>query len=399
MNISKLNYFFTIIVLSNISFFIGANYFPDENWNSASPESQGIASSKVKKLIDLTFLDDATQGVVIIKNGVIVGEKYADSHNMLSHGTSWSMAKSYYAALIGISIEKGEIQSLDDPVVKYLDYFNDERKNITIRDLLDMSSGLEFPDHEHEKMFFQESHLDYAKSVKYEKDPGTKFEYNNANSMILGDILYVATNKKADMLLEERILKPIGITDYKLWKDEMGNVLTYCCIDMSPRDYSKFGLLFARNGNWNGEQIIPKNFINETFQVVWETPNWWTDYKRYYSLHWWVSKYDSESKIFNTSGKFGQFTFVDRENDIVVTRVTKYTQPNYGDVQKWGPIKRLKWAGVENAIKTARRLLELGLVSEGPSVNTPKTDPEGESDIFYEKYPEVIDAIANLSRS
>jgi CubicO group peptidase (beta-lactamase class C family) len=154
MNISKLNYFFTIIVLSNISFFIGANYFPDENWNSASPESQGIASSKVKKLIDLTFLDDATQGVVIIKNGVIVGEKYADSHNMLSHGTSWSMAKSYYAALIGISIEKGEIQSLDDPVVKYLDYFNDERKNITIRDLLDMSSGLEFPDHEHEKMFF-----------------------------------------------------------------------------------------------------------------------------------------------------------------------------------------------------------------------------------------------------
>ena len=383
-----------------LSVFTEADYFPDKNnWAVSSPEAEGTSAGKVDKLIDLAFADSATQGIVVIKNGKIIGEKYTDGYSSISHGTSWSMAKSYYAALIGISIDRGEIGSLDDKVSKYLNYYDDERSNITIRDLLDMSSGLEFPSHEHERMFFQMDHLEYAKKIKADIEPGTKFEYNNANSMILGDILYAATNKKADILLEERILKPIGITDYKLWKDEMGNVLTYCCIDMSPRDYSKFGLLFARNGNWNGEQIIPKNFIDETFQVVWETPNWWTDYKRYYSLHWWVSKYDSESKIFNTSGKFGQFTFVDRENDIVVTRVTKYTQPNYGDVQTWGPIKRLKWAGVENAIKTARRLLELGLVSEGPSVNTPKTDPEGESDIFYEKYPEVIDAIANLSRS
>ena len=73
------------------------------------------------------------------------------------------MAKSYYAALIGISIDKGEIGSLDDKVVSYLEYFNDERSEITIRDLLDMSSGLDFPSHEHEKMFFQDNHLDYAK--------------------------------------------------------------------------------------------------------------------------------------------------------------------------------------------------------------------------------------------
>ena len=83
------------------------------------------------------------------------------------------MAKSFYAALIGISIDRGEIASLDDKVSVYLDYFNDERQAITIRHILDMASGLEMPSHEHEKMFFTRDHLSYAQSVEYEKSAGT----------------------------------------------------------------------------------------------------------------------------------------------------------------------------------------------------------------------------------
>tara|TARA_B100001287_G_scaffold46261_1_gene35317 strand:- start:903 stop:1955 length:1053 start_codon:yes stop_codon:yes gene_type:complete len=347
----------------------------------------------------ISFSDEATQSVVVIKNGKIISEKYADGYDRNSHGTSWSMAKSYYAALIGISLDRNEIESLDDRVSKYLDYFNDERSNITIRDLLDMSSGLDFPSHEHEKMFFQTDHLAYAKNVGVEKDAGLKFEYNNVNSMLLGDILLQATGKKADILFEERILEPLGITDYKLWKDEGGNVMTYCCVDMSARDYSKFGLLFARNGIWKENQIISKEFVDETFQVVWNlTPNRFTDLNRGYSLHWWISKYDDESKIFNTSGKFGQFTFVDRENDLIVTRITKYKQQNSGSTQKWGVIKYIRWAGIENAINVGRKLINSGSIEPGNDVITPFTDEEGESKEFYENYANVIDAIADLSR-
>ena len=373
-------------------------YYPDADWEKSSPESQGIELKKIKKIMDLSFSDSSTQGVVVIKNGIIIGEKYAEGYSLNSHGTSWSMAKSYYAALVGISIQRGEIGSLDDPASKYLEYYKDERSKITIRDLLNMSSGLDFPSHEHEKMFFQKSHLDYAKNVGVEKEAGLKFEYNNVNSMIIGDILYVVTGIKADKLLVERILDPIGASNYKLWKDEMGAVLTYCCVDMTPRDYSKIGLLFARNGNWEGSQIIPEGFINETFQTVWETPSRFSDYKRYYSLHWWVSKYDDESKIFNTSGKFGQYTFVDRDNDVVVTRITKYSEKDNGDIQKWGPLNFFRWAGVGPAVTAARMLLDLGLIREGPDVNTPITDDSGTSKEFYEKYQEVVDAIADLSR-
>lgn len=372
-------------------------YFPSDEWKIVTPESQNINSAKVQKIIDLSFLDQSTLGVVIIKNGKIIGEKYADGYSDISHGTSWSMAKSYYAALIGISIEKGEIDSLDDNVGKYLDYYNDERSKITIRDLLDMSSGLDFPDHEHEKMFFQTNHLEYAKAVGVEKDAGLKWEYNNVNSMIIGDILFSVTGIKADKLLSERIFEPIGVKDYKLWKDESGNVLTYCCVDMSAQEYSKFGLLFARNGNWNGRQIIPKNFIDETFRVVWgfspDSP------KRGYSLHWWISKHDDDSKIFNTSGKFGQYTFVDRDNDIVFTRITKYTQKDHGDIQKWGPLQYFRWAGVSTAVMTARTLLNLGIIKEGTDVVAPITEKMGESKEFYQKYDEIIDAMADLSKN
>ena len=382
------------------SLYISAEYFPDnQSWIKSSPEEEGVSTEKINKLIDLSFSDDATQAVVVVKNGKIISEKYADGYDINSHGTSWSMAKSYYAALVGISIDRGEIKSLDEKVANYLDYFNDARSDITIRDLLDMSSGLDFPSHEHEKMFFQTDHLAYAKEVGVEKDAGIKFEYNNVNSMLLGDILFQATGKKADLLFIERILKPLQISDYKLWKDEMGNVMTYCCVDMSARDYSKIGLLFSRNGVWNDEQLIPKKFIDETFRVVWETPSRFTDYKRYYSLHWWVSKYDDESKIFNTSGKFGQYTFVDRENDIVVTRISKYSQLDSGSTQKWGLMKYFRWVGIENAIAVGRKLIEYGSIKPGSDVVTPFTEEEGESYEFYIKYPEIIDAIADLSRS
>ena len=392
---------FLLLPLAFFTMFFRADYFPQsDNWEISSPEVEGISSLKVDKLMEMSFLDKATQAVVVIKNGKIISEKYADGYDMNSHGTSWSMAKSYYAALIGISIDKGEIGSLDDPVAIYLDYFKDERSKITIRDLLDMSSGLDFPSHEHEKMFFQADHLDYAKQVGVEKDAGIKFEYNNVNSMLLGDILLEATGKKADVLFEERILQPLGINDYKLWKDEKGNVMTYCCVDMSARDYSKFGLLFARDGLWKDEQLISKAFVDETFQVVWNlTPERFTDLNRGYSLHWWISKYDDESKIFNTSGKFGQFTFVDRENDVIVTRITKYNQQDSGSVQKWGVMKYLRWAGIDNAINIGRKLIESGSIEAGDDVITPFTDEKGESKEFYENYADIVDAIADLSRN
>lgn len=396
---ASLRLFLCLSIFASVTVSSNEVYFPsDKEWVKSSPNKLGIDDSKVEQIINLSFQDKATMSVVIIKDGRIIGEKHAKGFNQDSVGTSWSVAKSFYAALIGISINKGEISSLDDPVSKYLDYFNDERSNITIRDLLDMSSGLSYPRHQHEKMFFSKDHLEYSKSIPKTQEPGKKFEYNNVNSMLIGDILKQATGTNAEVLLKERILDKIDSNSYKLWTDEAGNALTYCCIDMSARDFSRFGLLFANNGKWKNEQIIPKEFIDETFQIVWDTPNWWTNHERYYSLHWWVSKHDEESKIFNASGKFGQYIFVDRENNVVVTRITKYDSKDHGSVQKWGPLKYFTWANLNTAIFFGRSLLKLGIIEEGDNVVTPATYEDGESKEFYRDYSEVIKAISELSK-
>ena len=387
------------------SLLLNLNLIADENLETKNPNDLGINQSNIDNLFNLSFQDDSTQSVALLKNGYLIGERYADGFTKDSYGTSWSMAKSFYAALILISIDKGEIKSLDEKASNYLTFFDDERAAITIRQLLNMSSGLRYPDHQHETMFFRKDHLEYSRNVKLEKEPDTLFEYNNVNSMLLGEILEVATGKKADILLEERILNKIGVEKKTLWRDEAQNVLTYCCIDMSARDYAKFGQLFSNGGSWDGEQIISKELVDETFQYVWDTPNWWTDEKRGYSLHWWVSRYTEESKIFNASGRFGQYIFVDPKNDIVFVRITKY-KPSEGSVQKWG---NLSWLSALNNVEFLiwfyQKLEKWGFISieakEGREVTviTPNTDRDGASKEFYENYGLILDAIDELSSS
>lgn len=371
--------------------------YPQQEWRTKSPSEMGITEDEINRLFDLSFADSATQAVVLIKDGYLVGERYAEGYQENSPGTSWSMAKSFYASLIGISIDRGEIASLDDKVGLYLDYFNDERSAITIRDLLNMSSGLEMPEHEHEKMFFSSDHLAYARAVGVEKPANQKFEYNNVNSMLLADILEKASGKKADVLLRERVFNKIGLTDVTLWRDAAGNPLTYCCVDASARQYSRFGLLFARNGKWKDEQIISADYVNQTFSRVWDELDSTTiNQQRGYSLHWWNSRHDDSAVIFNASGKFGQYIFVDRENDVVFTRITKY-HPTGGSVQRWGPLSYINWLGsVDFRRWLAQTLDALGIIKIRGNVTTPVTFDDGISNEFFANYPAIIDALVEV---
>ena len=374
-----------------------AAVYPQESWLQTTAESVNINPAKVKHLFDLTFEDASTQGAALFVKGRLIDERYAEGFNKDSLATSWSMAKSFYAALIGISIELGEINSLDDRIGLYLEY-NDGRGDITIRQLLNMTSGLEMPADEHEKMFFAKDHLAYAKNISLETVPDKKFEYNNVNSMLLADILFRATGVSADTLLRERILNKIGMDKVTLWKDSAGNPLTYCCIDATVRQYARFGLLFARGGQWQQQQIVPRDFVDETFQLRWrEIPNDNIQIERGYSLHWWISHYDKQAKIFNASGKFGQYIFVDPDNDMVFVRVTKY-HPTGGDVIDWGPLRVVNQFGsVEFRRKLASLLARVGFVDIANDVKAPMTFDDGISKEFMSNYEQIIDALVALN--
>ena len=124
-------------------------HFPSEVWQTQSAEAVNVNPKKLEKLFELSFEDPSTQGAALFKNGKLIKEHYAEGYSKNNVATSWSMAKSFYAALVGISIERGEIGHLDEKLSLYLDYFSDDRRDITIRQLLNMTSGLEMPSHEH----------------------------------------------------------------------------------------------------------------------------------------------------------------------------------------------------------------------------------------------------------
>ena len=261
-----------------------------------------------------------------------------------------------------------------------------------------MTSGLDFPEHEHETMFFQDDHLHYAMAVGVSKESGLVFEYNNVNSMLIGELLYQATGRKADELLEERILNKLNIDKYTIWRDSAGNVMSYCCIDMSARDYSRFGLLFARDGRWENEQIVSKAFVDETFKQIWNAiPSVTIEQKRGYGMHWWVSRNNEEAVIFNASGKFGQYIFVDRERDIVFTRITKYHPTGGANIQDWGRLKLISW--IEDVTlfrKIAEFLANVGLVDANADIATPITYEDGVSNEFFINYESIIDALVEV---
>ena len=112
-------------------FFISIN-LSAENLEIKDPEEMGVSQLDIDNLFNLSFEDESTQSVALLKNGYLIGERYANGFNKDSYGTSWSMAKSFYAALILISIDRGEIKSLDEKASNYLPFFNDERSVITL---------------------------------------------------------------------------------------------------------------------------------------------------------------------------------------------------------------------------------------------------------------------------
>ena len=293
---------------------------PTFGWNLASrdAESMGLSQEAVDGVLDLIRTDMAVQAGVIVKNGYTIGSFYAPGFDESSPATSWSVAKSFYAALVGIAIDEGAIVSLDQRASEFLtEWEGTDKADITIRQILLMQSGYPGDD----EVFGANDQTTYAIQHPLRREPGTRFVYSNANSQLMEPILRRATGQAPHDYLRQKLLEPIGIDVTKVgyWRDaDPGNALTYCCLDMRPIDFARFGLLFARNGSWNGESVVSPGFIEQS-----------TRGSFYYGLQWWLI---NESRFgepppwtgFQALGLDGQQITVWPEADVVVVVVTKY---------------------------------------------------------------------------
>ena len=310
-----------------------SNTYPESSWETSDPSDVDMNQAGILDALNYAFESTRnTQGVVIIRHGVIVGERYANGKSKDSLATSWSTGKSFASALVGIAQAQGFIDSIDVPAENYLaEWANSDKSEITIRAILEMRTGLATASRGDANIYTfggdNGDQLAYALNRIPSTTPRTNnWAYQNTDSMLLAGILESSTGQSVRDYADIQLFSKIGMTaDW--WTDEAGHAMTYCCIDATTRDFARFGLLFARDGRWNEEQVIPKDWVTESITVPSGTSN------QYYALQWWVSP---SGGYFYSAGLHTNNIYIFPDLDLVVVRNSLYSKVGDSSVRYGG---------------------------------------------------------------
>ena len=197
--------------------------------------SEALNQEVKKQLVGLIESDDATQAFIMSHNNEIVHEFYGEDYTEDDLATSWSIAKTFYAALIGVAIEQDLItfEDLNKPLSFFIpELSRDVKADITLYNLLAMKTGLAITEYYNEEMFFSKDNLAFAMKVKPNLEQGVVYEYNNVNTMLLNPVIKTIFGKEPHEVLVEEIFEPLGIKKYGLWSDMADDDMTYCVVDL-----------------------------------------------------------------------------------------------------------------------------------------------------------------------
>jgi len=231
-----------------------------------------------------------SQGFVVWQGGAIQGAYYYDGFKPDELIASKSMAKMVVGIAIGRAIAQGHIKGLDQPVSDFLtEWKGTDKEGPTIRNFLQNSSGIsrfayndfkpwsqtmrEYLSEYHEDILLNETKLDY--------EPGTEYDYSMITSDVLALVLERATGKRYADYLGDELLKPIGAAGGTVYINRPGGLAhSGCCLMLPAESFIRIGVLMAHNGNWEGVQLLPENWVKETVTPSPANPKW--------GLHMWI---------------------------------------------------------------------------------------------------------------
>ena len=298
------------------------------------------------KNLDILLEKTGTTAFLVIKGDTIFYENYFNGYQRDSIVTSFSIAKSLTSLMIGMAIEDGYIQSIDDPVTQYipeLSQVDPKYQNITLAHLLSMKSGIAFKDtdipwHDKSKAYYHPYLREVATNLPLAEPPDTTFVYNTFNPIILGIILENATGQSVAEYFETRLWMRLGTEYDASWSidsEEDGMAKMESGYNARAIDFAKIGRLILNQGKWDGEQIISAEWINNSKMI--EPENLVDKFgdNVYYQNGWWVINPTTKDKytVFGW-GHLGQYLFVFPDDGMIVLRFGK----EIGEVDSWRQI-------------------------------------------------------------
>lgn len=284
-----------------------------DGWSIAAPDEVGIDGARLCE-VD-AFLSSWPQrnihAVVVVRRGQLVFERYfSGQDNRWTLSSSFtrfsptekhdirSISKSVTSLLVGIALDEGKFPPLDSPVIdvfpEYASLRTPEKARITFRHLLTMSHGLVWDENvawtnarNNERMMFEaKDPYRYTLEQPVALPPGVLFNYSGGATSLLASALMKATGRKVDDYAKEKLFTPLGITDFE-WLDFSGSneIAAFGGLRLRPRDLAKIGQLMSSGGTWNGNRVVPKDWVAASIQ-----PRVNTDSLFYYGYQWWLGR-------------------------------------------------------------------------------------------------------------
>ena len=245
-----------------------------EDWEVSTPEEQGLDPMLVAEVYYDAAELETIYSLLVIKNGYLIAEDYFNEGSVDQKDRLQSMTKSYTSALVGIALEEGCISSVDQ---KMLDFFpevagkiTDPRKEqVTIRNMLEMRAG--YPNEEtHPDLWAGLLSGHYPPLIEefpLVSDPGTGFHYSNLTSNWLGIIVDRACGMNLKAYAEEHLFSPLDVEAGEWGQDAEGHNNGCGDLHLTARDAAKFGLLYLNDGVYEGNQIVPADWVHDSLQT------------------------------------------------------------------------------------------------------------------------------------
>jgi len=308
-------------------------------WKKPAQQTDGLKTCDLQdQNINRTLLDSLTYSIMrekfpnihsllIARNNFLLYEEYFYGWKAADLWLIQSVTKSFTSALTGIALSRGEIKNLDEPICSYLTKYKDkvcnaQNKDITIRQLLTMRTGLEWNELEFDYYDKRNSAYQCAEtpdpfdclfSHRRINTEGTVFAYNSLNHSMMNMILRKSTGLRNPKELTQRLLQPLGIEKVNPGGEGFGVIGD---ISITPRDMLKFGLLYLNDGQWNGQQVVPTTWVKEsTAAKIQIGPG------EGYGYFWWIKQFMVNGKpvnCFYAWGYAGQYIFVVPDRQLVV---------------------------------------------------------------------------------
>ncbi|MCW3167614.1 beta-lactamase family protein [Chryseobacterium sp. 09-1422] len=304
-------------------------FFSKNVIETKSPKPWVKADNYNKTDLPKNIVDDLnignTASFLVIKDGKLVHEQYWKGYNKISLTNSFSMAKAVTVMLLGKALEEGKIKNINGKFSDYFDEFKTKTsaENLTLKNLAQMESGLDW-DEDYKNPFRPNAKAYYGKSLinatftrKFKEKSGERFEYQSGSTQLLGFAIKKAIGQTLSSYLSEKFWIPLGMEQNAIWStDQSGMEKTYCCIHATSRDFAKLGQLFLNDGEFDGQQLLNREFISEMKSPTKKS-------SEIYGMGFWINN-DNPIKHYYFLGLQGQYIIMVPEHNMVIVRTGSY---------------------------------------------------------------------------